>query len=50
MSRWYVDHWSFSLDLSILFRTIPVAILRQGLYGPGGLNDDLVSCRSSARP
>ena len=45
---WYVDHWSFWFDLSILLRTIPVVLTRQGLYGPGGLNDDVVSCRSPA--
>lgn len=43
---WYVDHWSFWLDLYILLRTIPVVLSRQGLYGPGGINDDLVSRRS----
>lgn len=42
-----VDHWSFWLDLYILLRTIPVVLSRQGLYGPGGLNDDLASRRSA---
>ena len=43
---WYVDHWSFWLDLYILLRTVPVVLARQGLYGPGGINDDLVSRRT----
>ncbi|HHY95282.1 MAG TPA: sugar transferase [Firmicutes bacterium] len=43
---WYVDHWSFWLDLSILLCTVPVVLTRQGLYGPGGLNHDVVSRRS----
>jgi len=37
---WYVDHWSFWLDLRILLRTLwCVLITREGLYGEGGVND-----------
>ena len=39
---WYVDHFSFRLDARILFRTIGVWLRREGLYGPGGVNDDFV--------
>lgn len=39
---WYVDHFSLLLDLRILFRTIGVWLRREGLYGPGGVNDDFV--------
>jgi lipopolysaccharide/colanic/teichoic acid biosynthesis glycosyltransferase len=40
---WYVDHWSLSLDLAILLRTIKVWANQEGLYGPMGVNYDLVS-------
>lgn len=39
---WYVDHFSLRLDVRILFRTIGVWLRREGLYGPGGVNDDFV--------
>lgn len=40
---WYVDHWTLSLDLSILFRTLwKVLVTREGLYGEGGINDSFV--------
>ena len=32
---WYVDHWSFWLDLYILFRTIWKVISREGINQPG---------------
>lgn len=32
---WYVDHWSFSLDLKILFITLWKAISREGINQPG---------------
>ena len=36
---WYIDHWSFWLDLKILLRTIWVVIFtREGLYGKDGVN------------
>lgn len=47
---WYVDHWSIWVDLYVLFRTLPVVLSRQGLYGPGGINDDLVARRSGSMP
>lgn len=38
---WYVDHWSLWLDLKILLKTFwTVLIIREGLYGEGGINDD----------
>lgn len=39
---WYVDHFSLWLDARILARTIGVFVRREGLYGPGGVNDDFV--------
>jgi lipopolysaccharide/colanic/teichoic acid biosynthesis glycosyltransferase len=39
---WYVDHFSLWLDARILTRTIGVFVRREGLYGPGGVNDDFV--------
>lgn len=39
LNIWYIDHWSFWLDLKILFRTIWVVIfLREGIYGKDGIN------------
>ncbi len=32
---WYVDHWSFGLDLKILFMTFWKVIQRQGINQPG---------------
>jgi len=42
---WYVDHFSLWLDARILFRTVGVFWRREGLYGPGGVNDDFVPKR-----
>jgi len=40
---WYIDHWSFSLDLKIMLRTLwCVLITREGLYGKDGVNDTFV--------
>lgn len=39
---WYVDRFSLLLDIRILLRTIGVWLRREGLYGPGGVNDDFV--------
>jgi len=40
---WYIDHWSFGLDLRIFFRTLwCVLITRKGLYGEDGVNDAFV--------
>ncbi len=40
---WYVDHWSFWLDLKILFQTLWVVLIkREGIYGEGGINDPFV--------
>jgi lipopolysaccharide/colanic/teichoic acid biosynthesis glycosyltransferase len=32
---WYVDHWSFGLDLKILFLTVWKVIKREGISQPG---------------
>ncbi len=32
---WYVDHWSFSLDIKILFMTLAKVIHREGINQPG---------------
>jgi sugar transferase EpsL len=32
---WYVDHWSFALDLRILARTVPSLLARRGINRPG---------------
>lgn len=29
---WYVDNWSFRLDLEIILKTLPVLLKREGLY------------------
>ena len=40
---WYIDHWSFWLDLAILLRTIPEVLLAtpEKLYGTSGVTPDL---------
>lgn len=35
---WYVQNWSLTLDLTILWRTIFTVIRRDGLYGADGVN------------
>ena len=32
---WYVDHWSLSLDLRILARTVRATLARRGISAPG---------------
>ena len=32
---WYVDHWSFCLDIKILFLTLWKTLLREGINQPG---------------
>jgi lipopolysaccharide/colanic/teichoic acid biosynthesis glycosyltransferase len=40
---WYIDHWSLSLDLKIMLRTLwCVLVTREGLYGKDGVNDSFV--------
>ncbi len=39
---WYVENYSLWLDFKILFKTFKVALLREGLYGENGINDDFV--------
>ncbi|MGQ9477795.1 MAG: sugar transferase [Candidatus Bipolaricaulia bacterium] len=47
---WYAEHWSIWLDLRILLKTIWVVLIkREGVYGPGGVNDDFTGpSRSSS--
>jgi lipopolysaccharide/colanic/teichoic acid biosynthesis glycosyltransferase len=35
--NWYIDHWSWPLDLKILWRTVGVLLKREGLYGVDGV-------------
>ena len=35
LDLWYIDHWSFCLDLSILAKTIGQVIRREGVTRPG---------------
>ena len=39
---WYVENYSLWLDIKILLKTFKVALLREGLYGEDGINDDFV--------
>jgi len=32
---WYVDHWSYGLDLKILWQTVGVVLRREGVYNDG---------------
>jgi len=36
---WYVDNWTLWVDLKVLLRTLVVVLKREGLYGPGGVNE-----------
>ena len=38
---WYVDHWSFWLDLFILFKAFLLLLRREGVYGDDGVVRDL---------
>jgi lipopolysaccharide/colanic/teichoic acid biosynthesis glycosyltransferase len=31
LDNWYIDHWSFALDVRILLATVPLVILRKGM-------------------
>lgn len=33
---WYVDHWTIWLDCSILLKTIPIVLTKEGAYGENG--------------
>jgi len=38
---WYIGNWSLRLDLLIIFKTFwAVLVSREGVYGPGGTNND----------
>ena len=32
LDLWYVDNWSFGLDLAIILRTIPAMLTGRGAY------------------
>ncbi len=37
---WYVEHWSFWLDIKIIFKTLYIIFIKkEGVYGKGGVND-----------
>jgi lipopolysaccharide/colanic/teichoic acid biosynthesis glycosyltransferase len=38
---WYIDHWSFWLDLKILFKAFLLLFRRVGVYGDDGIARDL---------
>lgn len=37
---WYIEHWSFFLDLKILFYTAIIVLLGKGQYGAKGVVED----------
>lgn len=39
---WYVDNWTFWLDMKILAKAFAVVFKRSGVYGPDGVTTDLV--------
>lgn len=48
---WYIDHWSFWLDLKIIALTFwKVLVTREGLYGADGVNDDFTSATHATSP
>jgi lipopolysaccharide/colanic/teichoic acid biosynthesis glycosyltransferase len=38
---WYVEHWSFWLDISILFTAFMLLVRHEGVYGEDGIVRDL---------
>lgn len=36
LDLWYVDHWSLRLDLEILLKTVPVALMARNVYDASG--------------
>ena len=41
LDSWYIDHWSPWLDVKILALTPwKILVTKEGLYGPGGVNED----------
>jgi lipopolysaccharide/colanic/teichoic acid biosynthesis glycosyltransferase len=39
---WYVDNWTFALDMKILAKAFLLVIKRSGIYGPDGVTTDIV--------
>lgn len=44
---WYVDHWTFWLDVKILFKAFGLVLKRSGIYGPDGVTQDIVVTASA---
>jgi sugar transferase EpsL len=36
LDLWYVEHFTVGLDLTILFKTLPVVLKKEGVYGADG--------------
>lgn len=48
---WYVDHWSFWLDVKILLRTLPKVLFREGINQPGNATAmEFKGSRNSPKP
>ncbi|HEX2295982.1 MAG TPA: sugar transferase [Actinomycetota bacterium] len=41
LDLWYVDNWSFALDLRILARSVVLLVKGDGIYGPDGVTTDV---------
>ncbi|WP_374028260.1 sugar transferase [Bdellovibrio bacteriovorus] len=37
---WYVDHWSFALDMKILFMTVKKVLIREGISSAGSVTTE----------
>jgi lipopolysaccharide/colanic/teichoic acid biosynthesis glycosyltransferase len=46
---WYVEHWSFWLDIKILFKTVWVVARGEGLYAEKGRRDKFVELDSDEK-
>ncbi|MDQ3982297.1 MAG: sugar transferase [Actinomycetota bacterium] len=42
LDLWYVDNWSFSLDLKIVARSFVFLLRGDGIYGPDGVTTDVM--------
>lgn len=47
MDNWYIEHWSFWLDLKILAVTPWKMVTREGVYGKGGVTSSTIIPRES---
>ena len=41
LDNWYIEHWSFWLDVKILLITPWKILTREGIYGQDGINEDV---------